>query len=249
MYPHNISGLQADALFASALQPSDPLSVSQIQQAITAALDTYGGAGCGRRAAQEFSRHPEAAADRMRWARASVATLDPRPAPRTRPGPAAGFAWGGTATAAAGGRVMDDELIRVCAAAARVACRQMTPRYLKALHDSVEQACCLPSRFDWDRKAAAHAEIINLLADAAEDPALAVLVRLVTGQLHDLMAAVGPAASGIIAASRGRLMTLLRAGDADGAAHEMEKHLAGLLWMRRVSRGPAPSTVQADLAV
>jgi hypothetical protein len=37
---------------------------------------------------------------------------------------------------------MDGELIQVCAMAARVACRRMTPRYLKALHDSIEQACC-----------------------------------------------------------------------------------------------------------
>ena len=69
---------------------------------------------------------------------------------------------------------MDDELIRVCALAVRVACRRMTPRYLKALHDSVEQACCLPAGFDWDRKAVAHAEIANLLADAAGDPVLAL---------------------------------------------------------------------------
>jgi DNA-binding GntR family transcriptional regulator len=146
-------------------------------------------------------------------------------------------------------RVTDDELLRLCAVAARVACRRMTPRYLKALHDSVEQACCLPSAFDWDRKAAAHAEIVNLLADAAADPALAVLVRAVPGQLHDLMVTVGPAAGGIIAGSRRRLLALLQAGDADGAAREMEQHLGGLLWMRRVSRHPARSTVQAGIAV
>jgi len=152
--------------------------------------------------------------------------------------------------ATAADRVMDDdELIRVCAVTVRAACRRMTPWYLKALHDSVEQACCLPSRFDWDRKAASHAEIVNLLADAAGDPALAVLVRDVPGQLHDLMIAVGPAASGIIAGSRRRLLALLRAGDADGAAREMEQHLGGLLWMRRVSRRPAPSTVHGDIAV
>jgi DNA-binding GntR family transcriptional regulator len=143
---------------------------------------------------------------------------------------------------------MDDELIRVCAVAARAACRRMTPRYLKALHDSVKQACCLPSRFDWDRKVIAHAEIVSLLADAAGDPALAVLVRDVPGQLHDLMVAVGPAASGIIAGSRRRLLEQLRAGDADGAAREMEQHLGGLLWMRRVSRRPVPA-VPADIAV
>jgi hypothetical protein len=193
MYPRSIRDLPADALFASALQPSDPLSASQIRRV-----------------------------------------------------PAAGGSVRGVNVAAetAGDRVMGDELIRVCALAARVACRRMTPRYLKALHDSVEQACCLPSRFDWDRKVAAHAEIVNLLADAAADPALAVLVRDVPGQLYDLMVAIGPAASGIIAGSRRRLLALLQAGDADGAAREMEQHLGGLLWMRRVFRRAAPSTVQ-----
>jgi hypothetical protein len=237
MYPRSIRDLQADALFASALQPSDQLSVSQIRRAIAVALDAYGGAGCAGRVAQEFGDHPEAAVGRMRWARAGMAALDRQPTPRVRRVPVAGD------------RVMDDELIRVCAVAARAACRRMTPRYLRALHDSVEQACCLPSRLDWDRKAALHAEIVNLLADATGDPALAVLVRDVPGQLHDLMIAVGPAASGIIAGSRRRLLALLRAGDTDGAAREMEQHLGGLLWMRRVSRRPAPSTVHGDIAV
>jgi FCD domain-containing protein len=166
-----------------------------------------------------------------------------------RPAAGGSVRGGNVAAENAGDRVMDDELIRVCAVAARVACRRMTPRYLKALHDSVEQACCLPSGFDWDRKVTAHAEIVNLLAEAVGDPALAVLVRDVSGQLHDLMVAVGPAASGIIASSRRRLLALLRAGDAHGAAREMEQHLGGLLWMRRVSRRPAPTTVQADIAV
>ena len=45
----------------------------------------------------------------------------------------------------------------------------MNPRYLKALRDSVEQARHMPSRFTWDPKAAAHAEIFDLLADVAGD--------------------------------------------------------------------------------
>jgi hypothetical protein len=242
MYPRSIRDLPADALFASALQPSDPLSVSQIRQAIAVALDAYGGAGCAGRVAQEFGDHPETAAGRMRWARASAAALDRQPAPRIRRVPtASGSIRGGNVAAeTAGDRAMDDELIRVCAMAARAACRRMTPPYLTALHDSVEQACYPPSRFDWDRKAASHAEIVNLLADTVGDPALAVLVRDVPGQLHDLMVAVGPTASGIIAGSRRRLLALLRAGDADGAAREMEQHLGALLRMRRVSGRPSP---------
>jgi hypothetical protein len=59
---------------------------------------------------------------------------------------------------------MDDELIQACATAARLACRRMTPPYLKAMDDRVEQARGLPAGFEWDRKATVHAEIVNLLA-------------------------------------------------------------------------------------
>lgn len=134
-------------------------------------------------------------------------------------------------------RAIDDQLIRVCELAVRVACRRMTPPYLKALYDSIEQACCLPRGFGWDRKVTGHAEIINLLADAARDPVLALLVRDVPGQLHDLMIAVGPAASGITASSRRRLLALMRVGDADGAAREMEQHLGILLEMHPAGVG------------
>lgn len=90
MYPRSIRALQADALFASALQPSDQLSASQIRQAIAVALDAYGDAGCAGRVAQEFGDHPETAVGRMRWARASTAALDRQPGPRIRRVPTAG---------------------------------------------------------------------------------------------------------------------------------------------------------------
>jgi hypothetical protein len=85
MYPRSVHALQADALFASALQRSDELTVSQIRRAITVALDGYGVTGCAGRVAQEFGDHPEAAAARMRWARTAVAALERRSSgPRTR---------------------------------------------------------------------------------------------------------------------------------------------------------------------
>jgi len=128
-------------------------------------------------------------------------------------------------------RAMDDELIRVAGLATRVACRRMAPRYLKALSDSTEQVCCLPATFAWDRKAAAYAEIVNLLADAAADPVLALLVRNLPGHLYELIVTVGPAADDIIVSSRCRLLALIRARDADGAGREMEQHLEGLSWI------------------
>ena len=125
---------------------------------------------------------------------------------------------------------MDDELIRVAGLATRVACQRMTPHGRKALSDSIEQVCRLPATFAWDRKATAYAEIVNLLADAAADPVLAVLVRNLPGYLHDLMVTAGPAADDIIVSSRRRLLALIRARDADGAGREMERHLEGLSW-------------------
>ena len=86
MYPRSVHALRADALFASALQRSDELSVSQIRRAVAAALAGYGAAGCAGRVAQEFGDHPETAAVRMRWARTAVAVLEGRsPGSRMRP--------------------------------------------------------------------------------------------------------------------------------------------------------------------
>ena len=84
MYPRSLCALEADALFASALQRSDEVNVSQIYQAIAVSLDAYGGAGCAGRVAQEFGDHPEAAAARMRWALATVEILDGQRAPGMR---------------------------------------------------------------------------------------------------------------------------------------------------------------------
>jgi GntR family transcriptional regulator, transcriptional repressor for pyruvate dehydrogenase complex len=126
---------------------------------------------------------------------------------------------------------MDDEVIRVAGLAARVACRRMTAGSLRALSDSIEQVCCLPATFGWDRKATAYAEIVNLLADAAADPVLALLARNVPGHLHELMVTVGPTADDSIAGSRRRLLALIRARDADGAGREMEQHVEGLSWI------------------
>jgi hypothetical protein len=65
----------ADALFVSVLQRSDNLSAGQVRKAIAAAVRAYGGLGCVQRVAQEFGDHPEAAVERMRWARAVAGEL------------------------------------------------------------------------------------------------------------------------------------------------------------------------------
>jgi len=133
----------------------------------------------------------------------------------------------------------DDTLISLQSAATRIACQRMTAQHLNALHASVEQAACLSARPDWGRKAAAHAELFNLLGDSTADP---VLAGSATGWLLDLLMAVGPRADGIILSSRRRLLRHLRTGDADGAAREMEHHLTGLRYMGRLARGATSAT-------
>jgi uncharacterized membrane protein len=61
--------IDAEALFVSALQPSELPSPAEIQAAIAAVLRTCGGAEeCAARLAAEFGEHPEIAVARMRWA-------------------------------------------------------------------------------------------------------------------------------------------------------------------------------------
>jgi hypothetical protein len=66
---------QREALFVSALQPSDAPTEDMVAGAIVAAMHRFGTRGCAARMAQEFGDHPEAAAVRMRWAR-QLATWD-----------------------------------------------------------------------------------------------------------------------------------------------------------------------------
>ena len=62
-------GTRCQALFASGLQRSDAPGADVVTEAIRAAVARFGAGGCASRMAQEFGDHPEAAAERMRWAR------------------------------------------------------------------------------------------------------------------------------------------------------------------------------------
>ena len=130
---------------------------------------------------------------------------------------------------------MEEGVIQAQAMAARIACARMTMPHLTALHDSVERACGFAAGSQWDRKAAAHAEMFSLLADVVDDPLLAPLLTGGAGYMRGLMLAVGRAADGMIVSSRRRLLAHLRAGDGEAAALEMERHLRVLLFLRRLA--------------
>jgi len=76
---HDRNGVRCQALFSSALQPSDAPTASMVAAAISRAIQQFGIGGCAGRMAQEFGDHPDAAATRMRWVRQLLAQ---RPAPQ-----------------------------------------------------------------------------------------------------------------------------------------------------------------------
>jgi len=240
----------ADAVFVSGLQRRDELSTGQVRQAAGAAIRAFGCSGCAGRVAQEFGDHPETAVTRMRWARAVAREAFGDPALEAGPGATARAAgrsspdarWAdvrltrGRAASAnlvrrGRERLMEEGMIRAQAMAARIACARMTVLHLTELHDNVERACGLAARFQWDCKAVAHAEMFSLLAEVVDDP----LLTGGAGYVRELMLAVGRAADGMIISSRRRLLAHLRAGDGEGAALEMERHLRVLLFMWRLA--------------
>jgi hypothetical protein len=70
-----INDERCEALFASALQRSDVLTATTVTEAISQTVRALGSSGCACRMAQEFGDHPEAASERMRWARDVLGSL------------------------------------------------------------------------------------------------------------------------------------------------------------------------------
>ena len=134
---------------------------------------------------------------------------------------------------------MNEELIQALATATRIACMTISRPRQAALQASLDQARDTPAGFGWDRKAAAHAEFFTALADAAGDPCAAPVLNHGAGLAYDLMIGAGRAADGIVTNSRKRVLAYLRAGDAEQAALEMEKHLRILRFMGRLATPPA----------
>jgi DNA-binding GntR family transcriptional regulator len=134
---------------------------------------------------------------------------------------------------------MNDEVVERLGMATRIACRAITTPRLVNLQASVNPSSDIPAGFPWEHKAAAHAEIFGVLADATGDPWAARTLNLGAGLAYDLMMAVGRVADGMAANPRRRMLAHLRAGDADAAALEMEKHLRTLSFMCRLAQRPA----------
>lgn len=132
---------------------------------------------------------------------------------------------------------MYNQLIQAQADAAEIAFGRMSPSRLEALHERFEEACRLPAEAGWDRKAAAHAAFLRVLAEAADDPAVVMELVSGAGLAYDLMVTAGRTADRIVIHSRRRVLESLRAGDAAAAALELGEHLRILHVMCRLNRG------------
>jgi len=129
-------------------------------------------------------------------------------------------------------------LIQLLAAATRIACTGITGPGLAALQASLDQACAIP-RIYWERRAAAHVEFLNALADAADDPQLTPVFTRGAGFAYDLMITAGSAADDIVINSRKRLLAHLSARDTGEVAAEIEDHFRILHFMGRLAVPPA----------
>ena len=69
----DLNRARCQALFSSALQPSDTPTADMVAAAISRAVAQFGIGGCADRMAQEFGDHPDVAAARMRWVRHLIA--------------------------------------------------------------------------------------------------------------------------------------------------------------------------------
>ncbi len=77
----NLNDARCEALFASGLQRSERPTAEAAAEAISRAVRQFGIRGCASRMAQEFGDHPQATAERMRWAQLVVAEITARPRP------------------------------------------------------------------------------------------------------------------------------------------------------------------------
>ncbi len=75
---------RAEALFASLHDPSEAMTAEQVEAAVRDAIHRLRLAGCVCAVAQEFGDHPDTAAARMAWARATVAATWPKRTGSTR---------------------------------------------------------------------------------------------------------------------------------------------------------------------
>jgi hypothetical protein len=130
---------------------------------------------------------------------------------------------------------MDDNLVQALGTATWTVCAALTSTGQAGLQASVDRACAIRAGFNWERRAAAHAEFFTALSDGACDRYAALVLSYGAELAYSLMIGAGHAADVIVVNSRKRMLAHLRAGDAAEATREMENHLSALNFMGRLA--------------
>jgi hypothetical protein len=72
-----IEAARAEALFVSAIQPSDDPAPDDVRATVSEVLRCLGTRACACQVAREFGEHPDTAPARMRWALSAVRATYP----------------------------------------------------------------------------------------------------------------------------------------------------------------------------
>jgi DNA-binding FadR family transcriptional regulator len=140
---------------------------------------------------------------------------------------------------------MYDGLVPALATAMRLTCPRLSAPNLQAIGTRVEQGSRLPCKPGWERKAAAHAQLYWLLADAVDDPVVVPVLRMGAELVRDLAVTAGPGSDGLITNAHRRLLARLGAADADAAEHETERYLRSLYLMADLAGHSSPNPAAA----
>lgn len=111
---------------------------------------------------------------------------------------------------------------------ARLACKRRTKADLAALEANVSATEDAAEKGDMARRAEINYEFHRLLARATRNPVLIVLTDALLEMTRHFVETIGYRPNRYVLPSRRKLLVLLRAGDAEGAADEMEQMLKRL---------------------
>ena len=110
----------------------------------------------------------------------------------------------------------------------RLACKRRTRPDLAALEANVSAAEAATEKRELARRAEINYEFHRLLARATKNPVLIVLTDALMEMTRHFVETIGYQPNRYVLPSRRRLLALLRDGDAEGAAKEMEQMLKRL---------------------
>jgi GntR family transcriptional repressor for pyruvate dehydrogenase complex len=110
----------------------------------------------------------------------------------------------------------------------RIAAARASPEDLAALEANVDEAERLFKAGRYDDKIDVHIEFHNLLAQAARNSVMIMLMGALMQVMRDFAHAVGGERNDLTIKARRRLLDCLRKRDAEGAAEAMAEHLKSL---------------------